>query len=247
MSLEGYAFNKAHSTGYALVAFQTAYLKVYFPVEFMAALLTFDMGQTEKVHEYIDECRRMEIEVLPPDVNASDNDFTPDYRDSSRKVIRFGLGAIKGVGAKAVESIMESRASGEAFSSIYDFCERVDLKVVNRAVVEALICCGAFDSTGAMRKALMNVAEDAIRAGQRIQEDRKSGQFSLFGNTDNSGDSSSPSNSKISGEEWSEAEMLAREKAVLGLYVTRHPLTNCADLIESCATAATIELSAIRR
>ena len=236
----GYAFNKAHSTGYALVAFQTAFLKVYYPVEFMAALLTFDMGQTEKVHEYIDECRRMGIDVAPPDINTSGNDFTPDYRDKNQKIIRFGLGAIKGVGAKAIDSIVNAREEDGPFTSIYDFCERVDLKVVNRGVMEALICCGAFDSTGAMRKALMNVAEDAARAGQRAQEDKRAGQFNLFGGGDDSA-SDSPA-STISNEEWGEAEMLAREKAVLGLYVTRHPLANCGELIEACATASTSQL-----
>ncbi|HRX86662.1 MAG TPA: DNA polymerase III subunit alpha, partial [Phycisphaerae bacterium] len=137
----GYAFNKAHSTGYALVAFQTAYLKAYWPVEFMAALLTFEAGQTEKVHEYIDECKRMGIAVAPPDVNSSASDFTPDYRDPQQKVIRFGLSAIKGVGVRAVQAILAAREAGGRFTSIYEFCERVDLAAVNRAVVEALICC----------------------------------------------------------------------------------------------------------
>ena len=236
----GYAFNKAHSTGYALVAFQTAYMKVYFPVEFMAALLTFEMGSTDKVHEYIDECRRMGIEVAPPDVNASGNDFTPDYRAPERKMIRFGLAAIKGVGEKAVKAIMEARQEGGPFSSIFDFCERVDLSAVNRAVVEALVCCGAFDSTGAMRKALMKVADGAMQAGLRAQEDRRAGQFALFGNAGGEADETGP---RLDNTEWCEAEMLAREKAVLGFYATRHPLANCGALIEACATASTADLA----
>ncbi len=237
----GYAFNKAHSTGYALVAFQTAYMKVYYPVEFMAALLTFESGQTEKVNEYIDECKRMGIDVAPPDVNASDSDFTPDYRDKGRKVIRFGLSAIKGVGMRAVQAIIAARNAGGPFRSIFDFCERVDLSAVNRSVVEALISCGAFDSTGAMRKALMRVADEAIKAGQRAQADRRSGQFSLFGgNGDDADQHNEPS---LGTDEWTEAEMLAREKAVLGFYVTKHPLAGCAALIEACATASTVDLN----
>jgi len=237
----GYAFNKAHSTGYALVAFQTAYMKVYWPVEFMAALLTFESGSTEKVNEYIDECKRMGIAVAPPDVNASANDFTPDYRDEERKVIRFGLSAIKGVGTKAVRAIIAARKEGGPFSGIFDFCERVDLSAVNRSVIEALISCGAFDSTGAMRKALMNVADEAIKGGQRAQEDKRSGQGSLFGGGDEPEEDNTPH--RLGTEEWSESEMLAREKAVLGFYVTKHPLTSCAQLIESCSSASTVELN----
>jgi DNA polymerase-3 subunit alpha len=239
----GYAFNKAHSTGYALVAFQTAYMKVYYPVEFMAALLTFEANQTEKVREYIDECKRMGIAVAPPDVNASDHDFTPDYRDPDKQVIRFGLSAIKGVGSKAVQAILDARSDGGAFRGIFDFCERVDLTAVNRSVVEALVSCGAFDSTGAMRKALMNVIDDSIKGGQQAQADRRSGQGSLFGGMDG-GDADAPSSERSVGtEEWSESEMLAREKAVLGFYVTKHPLAGCAPLIEACVTASTVELN----
>jgi len=239
----GYAFNKAHSTGYALVAFQTAYLKVYWPVEFMAALLTFEAGQTDKVHEYIDECKRMGISVAPPDVNSSTSDFTPDYRDRARPVIRFGLSAIKGVGTRAVEAILTARGAGGPFASLFDFCDRVDLTAVNRGVVEALICCGAFDETGAMRKALMQVVEDAIRGGQRAQQDRRSGQGSLFGGPDSGADAARAPARALGVEEWSESEMLAREKAVLGFFVTKHPLAGCAALLEACATAATTELN----
>lgn len=239
----GYAFNKAHSTGYAMVAFQTAYMKVYHPVEFMAALLTFEMVSTAKVEEYLDECRRMKIDVLPPDVNASDNDFTPDYRNPQRPVIRFGLAAIKGVGQKAVEAIVEARRDGGPFNSIFDFCERVNLSAVNRSTIEALICCGAFDGTGAMRKALCDVLDKAISAGQSRQRDRASGQMSFFGESvDNASDDA---NHRLPNAEWTEAEMLAREKAALGFYVTRHPLTNYGDLIESCVTAQTSGLDGL--
>src|SRR3954452_10519347 len=157
----GYGFNKSHSSRYAIIAFQTAYLKAYHPVEYMAALLTYEMGNTEKVVEYIEECRRMTladgskgIKVFPPDVNISDRDFTPVYVEPEQKgkrkakgakqgVIRFGLAAVRGVGEKAVDSIIAERQKNGPFKSIYDFCERVDLRAITKATLDALIKCGA--------------------------------------------------------------------------------------------------------
>ena len=237
----GYAFNKAHSTGYALVAFQTAYLKVYHPVEFMAALMTFEMSNTAKIMEYFEECRRMGITVLPPDVNSSENDFTVGLSaGDGQGAIRFGLAAIKGVGEKAVEAVVSERENGGRFTGIFDFCERVDLTAVNRAVIEGLINCGAFDATGAMRKALTDVLDGAIEAGGRVQKDRREGQLGLFGEL--GGKQTTPHEPALSTEEWAEAEMLAREKAALGFYVTSHPLANCGDLLAACATASTVSL-----
>jgi DNA polymerase-3 subunit alpha len=239
----GYAFNKAHSTGYALVAFQTAYMKAYHPVEFMASLMTFEMSNTDKIMEYMEECRRMGIAVLPPDVNVSDNDFTVDAieRDGKTKpVLRFGLAAIKGVGEKAVRAIVNARQDGGDYKDIFDFCERVDLSACNRATIEALICCGGFDATGAMRKALTLVLDGAIESGARRQQDKKSGQMGLFG-----GEVESETPTKLPSDEWSESEMLAREKAALGFYVTRHPLTAAADFIYACSTCSTADLSAL--
>ena len=199
----GYAFNKAHSTGYAVVAFQTAYLKTYYPVEFMAAVLTYESGNTAKIAEYIDECRHIRqrdgslgVSVKPPDINESDEAFTVVYSkerkrsakaegaklEKGRGEIRFGLAAISGIGHKAVQAIMESREADGAFEDIYDFCERVDLSAVNRATIEALIKAGAFDNTGAMRRALINILEEAIQFGQAAQRDKKSGQMDMFGN-----------------------------------------------------------------
>ncbi|MCP4246661.1 MAG: DNA polymerase III subunit alpha, partial [bacterium] len=240
----GYAFNKAHSTGYALVAFQTAYMKVYHPVEFMAAVMTFEMSSTAKIMEYFEECRRMGITVLPPDVNSSDNDFTVDRRKGGdTSVIRFGLGAIKGVGEKAVAAIVTERENAGRFESIFDFCERVDLTAVHRAVVEALICCGAFDTTGAMRKALMDVLDDAIDSGARVQKDRREGQMGLFG--DAGGADGPQAGLTLSTEQWSEAEMLAREKAALGFFVTAHPLANAGELLAACVTAKITALGSL--
>src|SRR5689334_20936025 len=159
----GYGFNKSHSTRYAIVAFQTAFMKTYHPIEYMAAVLTFEMGSTDKVVEYIEECRKMGLKVLPPDVNVSDKDFTPVYAGNATKdgTIRFGLCAVKGVGEKAVEGVIDERKKKGPFRSIYDFCERVDTRVVQRSTAEALIKCGAFSSISPKRAPLLNVFERA--------------------------------------------------------------------------------------
>lgn len=238
----GYAFNKAHSTGYALVAFQTAYMKTYHPVEFMAAVMTFEMSNTAKILEYFAACKQMEIPVLPPDINGSENDFTVETieRDGrTRAAIRFGLGAVKGVGAKAVEAIRKARNDGEGIHSIFDFCERVDLAACNRAAIDALINCGAFDNTGAMRRALSEALDAAVEHGTKLQADKRSGQLGLFGGDVDGAPVHQP---PLPNVQWSEAEMLKREKAALGFYVTRHPLAGASEFIEACATANTSAL-----
>lgn len=263
----GYAFNKAHSTGYALIAFQTAYLKTYYPVEFMASLLTYESGSTDKIAEYIDESKRMRqtdgsigIPVLPPDVNQSDEGFTAVYDATAeltngavkssgngraatngtgrRGFIRFGLGAISGLGHKAVQAILSAHKDG-SFHDIFDFCERVDLSAVNRASLEALIKAGAFDRTGAMRAGLMQVLDKAIEAGQEASRDRRAGQLDMFAAFTEHSPPSSPS---IPRTEWSDSEMLAFEKEVLGFYITKHPLTQHAELIERYTSASTAAL-----
>jgi DNA polymerase-3 subunit alpha len=256
----GYAFNKAHSTGYAVVAFQTAYLKTYYPVEFMAALLTYESGNTAKIGEYIDECRRVRqrdgssgIPVKPPDVNESDEAFTVVYPESrveaaegqrgpgakGRGEIRFGLAAISGVGHKAVQAILDARREGGRFEDIYDFCERVDLSAANRSVIEALIKAGAFDSTGAMRRALIEVLDQALELGQQVQRDKKAGQLDMFGEFSSVGPPPPP---PIPSIEWTDAEMLAYEKATLGFYITKHPLTQYENLIKAFSTTNTTAL-----
>jgi DNA polymerase-3 subunit alpha len=261
----GYAFNKAHSTGYALVAFQTAYLKTYYPVEFMAALLTYESGSTEKIAEYIEECRRMSIPIKPPNVNESEEAFTvvydgkgikanptapdldpsiPGSLDPSRRGhICFGLAAISGVGRKAVQAILTARQEGGPFRDLYDFCERVDLTCVNKAVSEALIKAGAFDCTGAMRRALMHVLDRAIELGQETQRDQKAGQLTMFGGFATGAPAPPP---PIGHEEWTDSEMLAYEKATLGFYITKHPLTQYADLIRRFSTSDTAGLARLR-
>lgn len=236
-----YAFNKAHSTGYALVAYQTAYLKAHYPLEFMAASLTYEMGDTDKVVEYIEECRRLGIDVRPPDINSSESDFTVIMDSGSRGkgYLRFGLAAIKGVGEKAVRAIVAARSEGGPFANLYDFCERVDLSAVNRGVIEALIKAGAFDTTGAMRKALILVLDKALQVGSSAQRDRASGQMSMFGA---SGVASTAPAPALSTQEWSEAEMLAHEKSVLGFYVTSHPLAKQSETLGKFSTASCGEL-----
>ena len=240
-----YAFNKAHSTGYALIAFQTAFLKSYYPREFMAALLTYEMGDTNKVVEYISECKRLGIDVRPPDINTSDADFTivRNTDDEAEGFIRFGLAAIKGVGQKAVKNIVGARDEGGPFESIFDFCERVDSTAVNRGVIEALIKAGAFDSTGTVRKALMNVVDSALHVGGEAQRDRLAGQMNMFGTF--SDDASPAPQRAIPNEEWTEAEMLGHEKSVLGFYVTKHPLASEADTIARFASADCADINRI--
>ena len=221
-----YGFNKSHSAAYALVSYQTAYLKAHYPVEFMAALLTEDMDNTDKVLKNISDCKEMGIEVMPPDINASVQSFK--VREHS---IRFGLGAIKGVGGGAVESILEARQDGP-FTDLYDFCERIDLRRVNKRVIEALIKCGAFDSLHKWRAPVMAALDDAVTTGQKFQEERNSAQVSLFGDmpavTKNGNGRNLPAI-----DEWHDKEKLGFEKEALGFFITGHPLGRYADDMKS--------------
>jgi len=247
----GYGFNKSHSTRYAIVAFQTAWLKTYYPLQYMAALLTFEMVDQAKVVEYIDECRyltlpdgKVGIAILPPDINGSDADFTV-----AGQTIRFGLAAVKGVGEKAVEAIIAARqkkdpavatATLQPFKSIYDFCERVDLRVVNKSVIEALIKCGAFDALHPVRAATMAAVENATRMGQQTQEAARSGQNSLFGAPASGGAALPQAEMKVPAiPEWPKGERMALEKSVLGFYVTNHPLRDVEQVFQSYVTLDT--------
>ena len=220
----GYGFNKSHSAAYALIAFQTAYLKAHFAVEFIASLLTSEMHSTDGVVKYIAECRGHGIEVLPPDINSSDTAFTV----SSSK-IRFGLAAVKNVGEAAIESMIEARAE-RPFSSLFDFCERVDLKKVNKRVIESLIKCGAFDSTDGRRSQMMAALEDALEYGQRIQKERNDPQISLFGGAEQPLVINAPALPDI--VEWDEKQLLAFEKESLGFYISGHPLNRYEALLD---------------
>jgi DNA polymerase III subunit alpha len=215
-----YGFNKSHSAAYALVSYQTAYLKTHYPVEFMAALLTSEMGDTDKVIKNLADCRDKDIEVLAPDVNESGANFTP-VGDK----IRFGLAGVKNVGEKAVEVILESRTADGPFESLFDFCRRVDLTAVNRRVIESLIKCGAFDSTQVSRARMSGALDDAMKAGQAYQRDQASNQidiFSMLGTPTKGAKKASESYPPVT--EWSQQESLAFEKEALGFYITGHPL-----------------------
>jgi len=213
----GYGFNKSHSARYAQIAYQTAYLKTHYPVEFMAALLTYEMGDSDKLAEYMDECRRMHIEVAPPDVNESGADFTV-----VGEKIRFGLAAVKGVGERAVEAITQARDRAGRFESLFHFCEHVDTGTVNRAVVESLIKCGAFDSTGARKSQLAAVLPKALSAGSQAQDDGRRGQMNFL---DTFAADAPPDDMALPDiAEWPEEKLSKAEKESLGLYVSHHPL-----------------------
>ena len=215
----GYGFNKSHSAAYALVAYQTAWLKAHYPAQFMAALLSCDMGNTDKVVRYINECKEHEIEVLPPDINESFRDFTViDDR------IRFGLAAVKNVGGSALESILEVRQEDGPYKSLEDFCQRVDGRKVNRRVVESLVKAGAFDSLGARRSQLFAILDQAMEQAQSTQRDRLSGQISLFAVMPQAQADEATSLELPDIPEWGEKERLALEKETVGFYLTGHPL-----------------------
>ncbi len=227
----GYGFNKSHSAAYALIAYQTAYLKANFALEFIAALMTSERNNSDAVIKYIDECRTHDIKVLPPDVNKSDAHFTV-----SDGCIRFGLAAVKNVGEAAIESIVESKNQEGEFESIYEFCERVNVGKVNKKVLEALIKCGAFDSTHSHRSQMMAVLEDALEHGSRIQKEKADSQLDLFADSD-MGTQLPVSIPKLPDiEEWEENVLLSFEKESLGFYITGHPLDKYEEIIKKYTT-----------
>jgi DNA polymerase-3 subunit alpha len=260
----GYGFNKSHSTRYAIVAYQTAYMKTYHPVEYMASVLTFEMGSTEKVVEYIEECRRLTlpdgskgIKVLPPDVNVSEKDFTPLYVADETKaaakgkrkaagtpqgVIRFGLAAVRGVGEKAVEAVSAERKEHGPYKSLYDFTDRVDLRTVQRSTIEAMVKCGAFASLGAKRAQLLQVLDRAVEMGQQSQLDKRMGQMNMFAGASNGGGATRVIADALPDmDELPDAELLKFEKELLGFYITSHPLTEHQVALENFSTVSTKE------
>ncbi len=237
----GYGFNKSHSTRYAFIAYQTAYMKAHWPVEFMAALLTYEMDNTDKVVDYINECNRMGIKVMAPDINESGVDFTPLYEQDEKGhkkkgVVRFGLAAVKGVGGKAVEQIIAARKQAGRFESLFHFCENVDLRAANKQVIDALIKAGAFDRLGGNRAQMMAGLEKAMEFGASLQSDRQKGQMSIFGQIAEEDDYSQDHKSLPDVAPWPEPQMLAYEKQVLGFYVTSNPLSHHAETISIYST-----------
>ncbi len=233
----GYGFNKSHSAAYAWLAYQTAYLKANYPPYFMAALLTSERATTDKLVQYIGECREMGIKVLPPDVNQSQMFFAVDGQD-----IRFGLAAIKNVGEGAVEAVLAARADGP-FRSLVDLCERIDLKAVNRRVLESFVKSGCLDSLSPRRAALLAGLDRALDAGQKQQRDRAQGQANLFGLLATPERPAAPEGLPEV-PDWGEGERLAFEKESLGFFVSGHPLERFRQELQQWATATIAQLVA---
>jgi DNA polymerase-3 subunit alpha len=249
----GYSFNRAHAAGYGLVAWQTAYLKAHHPVEYMAALLTSVKDDKDARPKYLGSCRRMGITVLPPDVNASDSNFTPatggsgglepSSPGSQERAIRYGLSAVRNVGEQVVEAIIAARREKGRFTDFFDFCDKVELGVLNKRVVESLIKAGAFDSLGRARRGLFEVhvvAIDRVTARKRAEA---AGQFSLFGGLGDGEDVVSEPLPVVGREEWEKSQRLAFEKEMLGQYVSDHPLLGLEHVLQRAADTALSSLT----
>ena len=236
-----YGFNKSHSTAYAIISYQTAYLKAHYPAEFMAALLTSEKDNRDKIISHISSCRDMGLNVLPPDINESMSDFSVVGEH-----IRFGLGAVKNVGVGAIDSIISVREECGPFHSIVDFCDRVDPRKVNKRVIESLIKCGAFDSTGSKRRQLMTCYEEILDKAQRRQRERSSGQVNFLEQIDH--DTGSPSSVSFDFvlpdlPEWDQKELLLNEKETIGFYITGHPLSRFSDRLGMLVNADTSNIT----
>ncbi|MEZ4846408.1 MAG: DNA polymerase III subunit alpha [Bdellovibrionota bacterium] len=227
----GYGFNKSHSAAYALISYQTAYLKTHFPVEFMAACLSIDRSNSDRVVLHLSDCRKQNIDVLPPDINESDLDFR--VVDQS---IRFGLAAIKNVGDIAIQSVLDTRNKDGKFKDLFDLCKRVELRQVNKKVLEALIKCGAFDSLQFKRSQLMLNLEKILEMASKDQKDERVGQSNLFGG------SGATKVQMDQAEEWDESQRLRFEKESVGFYITGHPLLKYQTNIDLFSNSRTSEL-----
>ena len=258
----GYGFNKSHSTAYALVSYQTAYLKANYPTEFMAGVMTCEMSNTDTIVEYLEECRRMGMETLPPHINRSEKGFSvpslPDRSDSRK--IWYGLEAVKGVGGKVVEAIIACREKDGEFKSVFDICERVTEQALSKSVLELLVSCGALDCFGRKRSQLFAVIETALQRGNEARKDKRTGQatfFDLFGDSLKPGSTangtavgkSSPEQASPGDDneypkidEWSDADRLIREKKSLGFYLTGHPLLNWDGIVKKYGTCTLAEI-----
>ena len=238
-----YSFNKAHAACYALIAYRTAWLKANYPAEYMAALISSVMDTKDKVPFFANQAEAMGIGILPPDVNLSDHQFVVVEGN-----IRFGLDAVKGVGYQAVEAIKRAREEGGPFESLWDFCARVDCRAVNKKAIEALIKCGAFGSTGAARKGMLAVLEQAQGSGQRAQQDAQLGQGSIFdmGGPAEPATVYAPSHPPIPAEEFDQAQLLAVEKESIGLFVSAHPLKQVREALRARCDCSLAELDGRR-
>jgi DNA polymerase-3 subunit alpha len=230
----GYGFNRSHSAAYAWVSYQTAFLKANYPAEFMAAVMSNEVGKTDKISVFVGECQRMGIPILAPDVNRSSLKFAPERREEG-EVIRYGVAAIKNVGEAAMEVMVVERERGGIFKGLADFCSRLDSKKVNRKSIESLIKCGAFDWAGVRRSDLFGQLDEALSAAATIQRDRVAGQASLFGEEQSF--SAAPvvreGGGVGAGPDWSLQDLLGFENELLGFYVTGHPLDEYRKELES--------------
>jgi DNA polymerase-3 subunit alpha len=233
----GYGFNKSHSAAYALISYRTAYLKANFPVEFMTALLTSEKDDLDKIAQYINECLRMGIKILPPDVNESFANFTVVGGS-----IRFGLLAVKNVGQGAIDSIITVRQKEGRFKSIYDFTEKVDSRLVNRKVIESLIRCGAMDSLGLYRSQMSAMIDKALEVSGSVQKDRIQGQLSFFDKFEDEESFKKTYHDVPNIPEWPENQLLAYEKEMLGFYITKHPLARFEKIVRTYSTCPTTAL-----
>jgi DNA polymerase-3 subunit alpha len=250
-----YGFNKSHSVAYSILSYRTAWLKAHYPAEFMAALLSSEIGNTDKVVQYINESRELELEILPPDVNESGFKFTVvgDRR------IRFGLGAVRNVGEGAIASIIAGRDEGP-YHSIAELVQRIDLRLCNKRVLESLVAAGACDSLGGHRKQLIEALDSALAEAQLLQAEREAGQGSLFGDGGSGGNGSRSGSTGAGSADsadsapsapsdypdlpaWTEAERLAKEKEVLGFFISGHPLERFREEVELFGTRTTATLS----
>lgn len=258
-----YGFNRSHSAGYALVTYQSAYLKAHFPAEFLCALMTADREKTEKVVRIIDEGRAMGVEILAPDINDSDTDFKVEYgspegtwtaprgsrlKDTTQPKIRFGLGAVRGVGDAALEAVFQAREEGP-FKDLFDFCSRVDARKLNRGVLEALVQCGAFDAAlndARVTRAQAFAAIDlALERGRSASKDRERGQTTLFGMFDAAAGSTTATVADYPDvDTWDLREVCVREKQALGFYISGHPLDRYGQDFERFGVASVASLSA---
>ena len=238
----GYGFNRSHSAAYALITYRTAYLKANYPVEFMTALLTSERDNTDKVVEYVKESAAMGIHILPPAVNQSQAQFTVENKDS----IRYGLLAVKHIGASAIDSLIAARQGSGAFISVFDFCQRVDLRLNNRKVLESLIKCGAFDIFNMRRSQMMAVLENALDAGARGQKEAQAGQFSFFSMDGENNGFGKNDERHPDIPEWPQAMILSNEKALLGFYLSGHPLDRYKTEIEKFSDFTTASINNAR-
>jgi DNA polymerase III subunit alpha len=231
-----YGFNKSHSVAYSVLSYQTAWLKAHYPAEFMAALLSSEIGSTDKVVQYINEARGLGLEILPPDVNESGFKFTV----VSDQRVRFGLGAVRNVGGGAIESIIRGRAGGQAYTSLYDFVERIDLRLCNKRVLESLVAAGACDGLNGHRRQLCEALDAALGEAQLKQQEKEAGQESLFGEALAAAPAAPAALPDL--PHWTEAERLTKEKEVIGFFISGHPLERFRDEVELFGSRTTATL-----